>query len=159
MFFAGNADNRLSLFSSAVTRLKGVYSTCWIVVLNGNIELSVVMSIVITISFSVIPSQWLFAIGESLFNSDTSNGTLYHMKFNLYIYYIIWTLCSTIVPLLIGLCIQNIYPQSKEYAVKLVNRAVFSYILLNFVIMTVHDIVGWIHSDASFKVSHKINLA
>lgn len=155
MFFAGNADDRLSLFSSGATRLMGVFSTCWIVVLDGNMELSVVMSIVITISFSIIRSRWIFAAGEILFNSNSSNGAFDHMELNLYVFYIIWTLCSTIIPLLIGLCIQNIYPQTKEYAVKLVKRAVFSYILLNFVIMTVHDIVGWIHSNASFTVSHK----
>lgn len=156
IFFADQAEHRLSLFTGggpASTRLKGVFSNCWTVILNGNIELSVVMSIAIIIISATIRSKWLFSLGEQLFSDSSS---IHPTDIEVDVYHIMWTLCSTIVPFLIGLFIQITFKQTKKYAAIIVERTVFSYILSNFVIMTGYSVVNWVYSDISFKVSKKL---
>lgn len=152
IFFADHAEHRVSLFSSGgatATRLMGVFSNCWTVVLKGNIELSVVMSIAIIIISTTIHSKWLFNLGEQLFSGNIST---HPSEIELDVYYIMWTLCSTIVPFLIGLFIQTMSSHTRKYARIMVESAVCSYILSNFVIMTGYTAVNWMYSDISFMV-------
>lgn len=130
--------------------MKGVFSNCWTVVLNGNIELSVVMSIADTILSTIVHTKYLFKLCEELF---TGGSSVVSTNVDLDVYHILWTLCSTIIPFLLGLSLQCCCRIGKKLADKTIEHIIFSYILTNFGIMTAYTIIDWMHSDVTFKVS------
>lgn len=148
MFFAGSFE-RVSLFMGAATRLKGVLSNCWTIVLNGNIELSVIMSIADTILSTIFHTKWLFRICEQLFTGRSSYDSTH---IDLDIFHITWTFWSTITPFLIGLSLQHCCLWGRKLADKIIEHVIFSYILAHFGIMTAYTIIDWIHSDVTFMV-------
>lgn len=151
-FFGANSEQRLALYLSgtASTRLMGVFSTCWTMILNGNIELSIVMSIVIIICNSIIDAEWIFFVAEQLFNP---NNSMDNQDIDLSLYYIGWAICTTIVPFLIGIFTQKICLRLKKPAQSFIRRAILSYILINVVIMTVYTVAKWLHTEHSLKVN------
>lgn len=151
IFFAANSQQRLALYLSgiATTRLMGVLSTCWTMILNGNIELSIVMSIVIIICSSIIDAEWIFYVAEKLFNP---NNSMEKQTIDINIYYIGYVICTTTIPFLIGLFTQHVCLQLKKQAQIFIRRAIFSYVLMNVIIMTVYTVANWLRTDHSLKV-------
>lgn len=140
----------LYLSGTAATRMMGVFSTCWTMILKGNIELSIVMSIILIICSSIIDSEWLFYTAEQLFNP---NNTMEEQGIDLSWYYIGWAICTTIVPFLIGIFAQNICLRLKKPARIFIRRAIYSYILINVIIMTVYTVAKWLQAEHSLRVN------
>lgn len=156
-FFGANSEQRLALYLSgtASTRLMGVFSTCWTMIVNGNIELSIVMSIVIIICNSIIDAEWIFYVAEQLFNPNTSMKS---EGIDLSFYYIAWAICTTIIPFLIGIFAQHLCLRLKKPAQIFIRRAILSYILINLVIMTVYSVAKWLYTEHTVKVNKKKDL-
>lgn len=156
VLFGANHHNRLALYFSgtASTRLMGVLATCWTMILNGNIELSIVMSIITIICSSIIDTEWLFYLAEQLFNPSESMD---EQSIDLDVYYIGWAICTTIIPFLIGIFTQNICLRLKKPARIFIRRAIFSYILINVTIMTVYTMAIWLQAEHSLKVNENKN--
>lgn len=152
LFFGANSDQRMDLYlcGQAATRMMGVFSTCWTLILKGNIELSIVMSIILIICSSIFDSEWLFYVAEQLFNPNTSVDEE-HIDFSWY--YIGWAICTTIVPFLIGIFAQNLCSRLKKSAQIFIRRAIYSYILINVVIMTAYTVTKWLRDEHSLQVS------
>lgn len=154
VFFGSNSEQRLALYLSGTTstRLMGVFSTCWAMVLYANVELSIVISIVVIICSSIIDAEFLFYLAEQLFNP---NGSMDKQCIDIDVYYIGWAICTTIVPFLIGIFTQMICLRLKKPAQIFIRRAIASYILINVVIMTVYTVAKWIQTEHSLKVKRK----
>lgn len=122
-------------------------------ILKGNVELSIVMSIILIICNSIIDSEWLFYVAEQLFNPNIS---MEEQEIELSLYYIGWAICTTIVPFLIGIFTQKICLRLKKPAQIFIRRAIYSYILINVIIMTVYTVAKWLQAEHSLKVNKKV---
>lgn len=151
VFFGGNSEQRLALYlsGSAATRMMGVFSTCWTMVLAANVELSIVMSIVVVICSSIFDAEFLFGLAERLFNP---NDTIEKQLIDFDLYYIGWAICTTIVPFFIGICTQMTCLRVRKPAQIFIRRAILSYILINVVLMTAYTVVKWLRAEHSLKV-------
>lgn len=140
MFFwnGDNADKEYYGIRPALNFMV-ILSNCWTVVLGGNIELSLVISVVTAVLSTIIQSRWLYSLGERIFSAEQSNDLV---KIDLNAYYILSTLCFSLVPLFIGFLIQFFWPKTKGHAIKALKYIAPMYIFSIFIII-IGPLFGW----------------
>lgn len=106
----------------------GSASNNWTILLNGDIDLSAIMTFVSTLGSLVLMPAWLYSLGRVF--TSAANITIPFSK-------LVLNLFTTIIPCLIGLSVSRCFPKIKPIILK-ISKPLILFVVITFFLLTLY---------------------
>ncbi|XP_076251814.1 putative sodium-dependent transporter YocS isoform X2 [Rhynchophorus ferrugineus] len=123
VLFPDNAEMRLGMFFTGVSPAGGA-SNIWTAILDGNIELSILMTTISTLAAFLMMPLWLFTLGKTIFKDADLEVPYAHISSFVF---------ALIVPLIIGYLINRYLKKTGAFLGRILKG--FSSLLIIFIII------------------------
>ncbi|XP_055299144.1 uncharacterized protein LOC129566871 [Sitodiplosis mosellana] len=143
LLFTNDVDERMNLFGVSID-LMGVLPNAWTLIAEGNVDLSITITVVNTILACAMQPFWVLTLGKGIMKSDEVAA-----RFEIDYFQFIWNIGCVILPLTIGYLIQNYYPRHKKLTGPLLWWLSLIYIAFNILFTLVIYFLGLVGDYAT----------